>query len=213
MVLFLMFSCIHTPSKRETLSITVDSVVQTPSQCFPKDSVKMGIKWFWVETFLADKIEERFALNLQNLSGNPVMLDSVYEIGAWRNRDSTYTLLYRDTFIRPLSIDEYSVLCDTLHPQVKDVFRSRSDYSEYLFTIRAWCENCDSVKLAYHITEPDIWEENGTATFNFDRGETTDSIWVILHNPMFIDVGTDYSELMNRIYVCTIKRPEGNGRD
>lgn len=211
--LFVMFSCIHTPSKRDILSIPADSVVQTSSQCFLKDSVKMGIKWFWVETFLADKIEERFALNLQNLSGIPVMLDSVYEIGAWRNRDSTYTLLYRDTFNRPLSINKYSVLCDTLHPQVKDVFRAKSDYSEYLFTIRAWYEKGDSIKLAYHITEPDIWEENGTGTFNFDREETTDSIWTILHNPMLIDVGIDYNELMNKTYICTTKRPEGNGKD
>ena len=137
----------------------------------------------------------------------------MYEIGAWRNRDSTYTLLYRDTLNRPLSIEGYSGVCDTLHPKVKDVFRAKSDYSEYLFTIRAWCKNCDTIKLAYHIAEPDIWEEKGTAIFNFDREESTDSLWVILHTPMLIDVGTDYNNLINRKYVCRIERPEGNGRD
>lgn len=159
--------------------VEADSVEQLELLPFPKDCVLIGVKWFWVETFLADKHEERFALNLQNLSGTPVMLDSVYEIGVWRNRDSAYALLYRDTLDRPLFIDKYSVLCDTLHPNVKDVFRSKSDYSEYLFAIRAWRENGDSVKLAYHITEPDIWYENGTGTCNFDSKESTDSIWVI----------------------------------
>ena len=56
-------------------------------------------------------------------------------------------------------------------------------------------------------------EPNGTGTCNFDSKESTDSIWVIQHNPMIVDVGTDYNELINRMYVCSIKRPEGNGRD
>ena len=211
--ILLLFACNHVSRQKDVTVVEADTVRQIELLPFPKDSVLIGIKWFWVVSFNAEYIEERFALNLQNRSETPVMLDSVYEIGAWRNRDSTYTLLYRDTLNRPLSIEGYSVLCDTLHPKVKDVFRAKSDYSEYLFTIRAWCKNCDTIKLAYHIAEPDIWEEKGTAIFNFDREESTDSLWVILHTPMLIDVGTDYNNLINRKYVCRIERPEGNGRD
>ena len=206
----ILVSCMQ--QQKDVMVVEADTVRQIELLPFPKDSVLIGIKWLWVETFSAGMIEERFALNLQNRSETPVMLDSVYEIGAWRNRDSTYTFLYRDTFNRLLSIEGYSVLCDTLHPKVKDVFRSKSDYDEYLFTIRAWCKKCDSIKLAYHITEPDVWEENGTATFNLNREETIDSIWVILHNPMIIDVGTDYNNLINKMYVCRTERPDGNGK-
>ena len=204
-----LFACNYIQPQKDATVVTSDMAKQLELSPFPKDSVEIGIKWFWIDRFKYTKKEERFALNLQNHSDCSVTLDSVYEIGAWRNKDSTYTLLYRDTINRLLSIDKHSVACDTLHPRVKDVYRSKSDFDQYLLCIRAWCEGGDTIKLAYHITEPDWWEEKGTGMFHLDTEESHGDLYVAIHTPMQVSTGTDYNNLMNKMYVCTIERPKG----
>lgn len=177
---------------------------------FPKDSVSVGVKWYWGDGwFFGEEGEERFVLRMENLSYRTITFDSVYEVGAWRNKDSCYTMLYRDTMDKVLHVDMYSELRDTISPDVKDVYRSSSDFSEYLLAIRVWSEGTDTVTLAYHITEPDVWTEKTMHTrFRQDLDVLyRDSAIAYIPIPMVMDVGIDWNDLANRGYVCARKRP------
>ena len=73
--ILLLFACNHVSRQKDVTVVEADTVRQIELLPFPKDSVLIGIKWFWVVSFNAEYIEERFALNLQNRSETPVMLD------------------------------------------------------------------------------------------------------------------------------------------
>ena len=66
--ILLQFACYHISQQKDVMVVEADTVRQIELLPFPKDSVLIGIKWLWVETFSAGMIEERFALNLQNRS-------------------------------------------------------------------------------------------------------------------------------------------------
>lgn len=206
--LSLLSSCGLTPHQKNAEIAETDCWESGKLQPYPKDSVKMGILWSWHRRKMVCSYtcDELLAIRLHNMGSVAITYDSIYEIGAWRSEDSTYTLLYRDTLTRKLYVNAHSEVSDTIYPGVKDVYRHKSGFSEYLLSIRTWGEGCDTVKLAYHIAEPILWYEQGQAILSVGDWNPREERFQECPTMMRIDIGTNYDKLMDRTYIPLMRQ-------